>query len=101
MENDEFDISTEPIRLFLDLVDSVLNSNTLLLLFDWGNTSLEEALSDFLHSKSFIEQLIEQDKTRGWYNMQDYDPKTQGSKLRRGSILEDSLQLSTGQNRRE
>lgn len=57
-------------KLFLDLIDEVLNSNTFLLQTEINFKSLEEAKKDvhkFL-SEHFTHQLLEQDIARGWDN---------------------------------
>ena len=57
-------------KLFLDLVDEVLNSNTFLLQTEINFTSLEQTKKDihrFL-SENFTHQLLEQDIARGWDN---------------------------------
>ncbi|OQP64627.1 hypothetical protein [Niastella populi] len=87
------DISIEPIKTFLDAVDTVLNSNTFILRFDLNSNDINTELLNFIKSESFIQQLANQDKERGWYNMHDFDYKTESYKLRKGNIFKDKILL--------
>ena len=89
----DFDISPEPIKIFLDAVDSVLNSNTFLLRFDIHSDRIEDSLLSFLKSDDFMKQLTHQDIARGWHNLYNYDEHTESYKLRRGTILKEPMQL--------
>lgn len=65
-------------KLFLDTVDTVLNSNTFLLKTEVDFDSIEELktdISNFIKSKDFTNQLLEQDVTRNWWNFQTFDSK--------------------------
>jgi hypothetical protein len=93
MNTDYFDISRNPIKLFLDTVDSVLNSNTFLLKFELKTENMNLYFSNFIHSESFITQISDQDKERKWFNMHDFDYKTKMYKLRKGKILKDKFEL--------
>lgn len=87
------DISVDPIKTFLDAVDNVLNSNTFLLPFDVHSYDLNTELSNFLRSESFIEQLINQDKERDWFNLHYFDEKTESYTQRKGKILSEKIEL--------
>lgn len=93
METDQMNISVKPIKSFLDAVDIVLNSNTFLLQFDLQSTDMKTELLNFLRSKSFIEQLANQDKERNWFNLHYFDNKNESYKLRKGNILKDKIEL--------
>lgn len=93
MNTDYFDISQNPVKLFLDTVDSVLNSNTFLLKFELKTENMNLDFSNFIHSESFITQISDQDKEREWFNMHDFDYKTKMYKLRKGNILKDKFEL--------
>jgi hypothetical protein len=87
-------VSPKPIKTFLDAVDLVLNSNTFLLHFYAKTSELNADLANFLKSESFMEQLAEQDKERGWYMLHYFDEQTESYRLRNGNILKDSIALS-------
>jgi SAM-dependent methyltransferase len=93
MDIEQIDISSKPIKVFLDSVDTVLNSNTFLLQFEVTSDNISTELLDFIRSESFIKQLANQDKERGWFNMHYYDHKTNSYKLRHGNILKDRIEL--------
>src|SRR5690606_22219383 len=87
------DLSSPPVQRFLDAVDLVLNSNTFLLHFDIGEEKLQDALFHFINSPLFMEQLAMQDKQRGWFNLHYLDHKTGTYQVKRGHILENTIQL--------
>ncbi|MBL7961823.1 hypothetical protein JNL27_16435 [bacterium] len=89
----DFDISPEPIKIFLDAADSVLNSNTFLLRFEIHSDRIEDSLLRFLKSDDFMKQLTHQDTVRGWRNLYYYDEHTESYKLRHGTILKEPLRL--------
>lgn len=93
MDSLYIDISSEPVRFFLDAVDAVLNSNTFLLRFDIDAGNLEKSFLSFLHSELFMKQLAQQDTERGWNCLRYFDSITDTYKFRHGNILSDQLQL--------
>jgi len=93
MINEPIDISSKPIKLFLDTVDQVLNSNTFLLPFEVKADNIDEALLGFIASESFIHQLASQDKEREWFNLHYFDHKTGNYKLKNGNILKSEIDL--------
>jgi len=93
MDNELIDTSAKPVKVFLDTVNSVLNSNTFLLQFEAKTDNIDEALLNFLKSESFIRQLAKQDIERGWFNMHYFDHKTENYKLKHGNILKDKIEL--------
>ena len=93
MYKEYINITEEPIRTFLDAVDSVLNSNTFLLAFDINTKDIREALWNFLNDPNFIQQLANQDKQRGWYNLHNLNLDTQTYELKKGNIVKDESQL--------
>ena len=93
MDTKHTDIFAKPIKVFLDSVDIVLNSNTLLLQFELNYSDLNTELLNFLQSDSFIEQLVYQDKERSWFNMHYFDNITQSYKLKKGNILKENIEL--------
>lgn len=93
METDQMDITVKPIKTFLDAVDIVLNSNTFLLQFTLQSTDIKTELLNFLKSKSFMEQLANQDKERCWFNMHYFDKRTESYKIRKENILKDKIEL--------
>ena len=58
-------------------------------------------LLNFIQSESFIRQLANQDKERGWFNMHYFDHKTKTYKLRRGNILKDRIDLKVKEIEKE
>lgn len=93
MNKPHIDISSEPVKFFLDAADAVLNSNTFLLQFDIDPDKIEKSFLGFLNSEYFMEQLVFQDIKRGWNCMRYYDNKTENYELRRGNILKDNIKL--------
>ncbi len=87
------DIRPAPIKIFLDSVDMVLNSNTFLLEFDPLTADINAELYHFLHSASFIEQLAKQDIERNWLNMHYFDNTLNAYQLKNGHILKDNMCL--------
>ncbi|MCP4442174.1 MAG: hypothetical protein GY810_24970 [Aureispira sp.] len=77
-------INTEEIRIFLDTVNKVLNSNTFILKTKANYLDLDIAQKEikaFLMSKDFREGLMTQSKEHGWTNYHYYDKKD-GNKLK-------------------
>lgn len=93
MDSLYIDISSEPVKFFLDAVDAVLNSHTFLLRFDIDAGNLEKSFLSFLHSELFMKQLAQQDTERGWNCLRYFDSITDTYKFRHGNILSDQLQL--------
>jgi hypothetical protein len=93
MANGPWNISQRPIKLFLDAVDSVLNSNTFLLPFAIHADGLEISLLRFLKSDNVTGLLAQQDMDRGWYNLHYFDSATDRYRRREGHILKDGIQL--------
>ena len=93
MNENKIDITFSPIKEFLDGVDTVLNSNTFLVQFDATSDNIIEDLKTFLHSEAFINQIADQDKTREWYNLHNFDNNTQDHLIKSGNILNDTFEL--------
>lgn len=93
MDKPHIDISSEPVKHFLDAADTVLNSNTFLLKFDIDSDKIENSFLGFLNSEYFMEQLTSQDMVRGWNCVRYFDDKTENYELRRGNILKDNIKL--------
>lgn len=87
------DIRLAPIKMFLDSVDMVLNSNTFLLEFDPLTADINAELYHFLQSESFIEQMAHQDLERNWLNMHYFDNTLNAYQLKNGHILKDNMSL--------
>ncbi len=65
---------TENVNKFLDAVDQVLNSNTLLLVFPpLKGHSPEKYLSEIISSGDFEQEFLKQDREREWYNYHSRD----------------------------
>ncbi len=86
-------ISVAPIKHFLDAVDKVLNSNTFILEFEICTDDIEKELETFLFSDNFTNQILEQDKERGWYNFHYFDNKTAENKKKSGTLTERNFRL--------
>lgn len=93
MGNEPIDISSKPIKVFLDKVDTVLNSNTFLLRFEVKTANIDENLLTFIRSESFIHQLEKQDNERGWFNMHYFDHEAGIYKFKHGNILTGKINL--------
>jgi hypothetical protein len=72
------DVMVAPVEAFLDAVDKVMNSNTLLLKaradVPVTPANRAEVLQSLLRSSVFARMIREADHQRGWYNMQDGSP---------------------------
>lgn len=79
------DIEEKAIKDYLDAVDTVLNSNTFIFEFTIAG-DFEESLYTYLKSESFINQLFDEDTSRGWFNL-DYH-KNRKSILNKNFVLE-------------
>jgi hypothetical protein len=97
MYQHHLDISSEPVKNFLDAVDSVLNSNTFLVEFEVVENQVATDLLSFLKSAFFISQLTQQDLEREWFNLHDFDGQTGNFQIRKGSLLSETLNLETEQ----
>ena len=90
------DISVQPVKHFLDSVDSVLNSNTFIVEFEAVHPDPEESVRQFLDSGDFTEQLVQQDRERDWYMFSDPDKTGHCFRIRPGSLLESIPSLTIG-----
>ncbi len=93
MSDVNLDISSKPVRDFLDSADIVLNSNTFILEFEIAADNIEESLLTFLNTEDLIIQLLHQDKYRGWNNLRYFDEHDESFKVRSGKILTDEIKL--------
>ena len=93
MTNQALDISSKPVKDFLDGLDTVLNSNTFLLTFEIVNNSLENSFEVFIKSDDLINQIIYQDSKRKWYNMQYFDNSDNTYKIYPGNLINNPLEL--------
>ncbi len=94
MSSEKIGVSVKPIKGFLDTVDAVLNSNTFLLQFNFKTDNINADLFSFLNSTSFYEQITNQDKVRGWFNMHFFDLETESYMINSGNILERNFTLT-------